>query len=92
MVTQVPTYHIIFTKANGDRRDMKFCYLHDIPSAFLKARVIGHDRPLDVDKFRVWDVEADGGQGNFRIITKSGIIVDPIPTGHTHPFETPDPV
>ena len=54
-----------FKKKNGDKREMVFSRIKDLPNGFVAARIVGagSERTYPEGMELVWDLEAD----NFRI-------------------------
>lgn len=71
----VTGYHGVYTKRNGDTREMYFVRLQDVPEAFLATQIKGGAKPKNLKEGMetVWDVKASG----FRIFNWNTTQEDP---------------
>lgn len=63
-----------FTKKNGEKREMVFSRIKDLPGSFVAARVVGTgtERSYPEGMELVWDLEAD----DFRIFNYKTVTGD----------------
>ena len=68
----VTYYSATFVKANGEKREMKFIKLNDLPNDFLDGKIKNKDKQKALTEGHevVWDIDKNG----FRIFNWNTIV------------------